>query len=950
VVAGVAIAVAVLTGALLVGDSVRASLRRLALERIGKTDYAILGTTFFRERLAGAPAIGLEGVVTHQTSRRRAGKVQVLGVDERFWKFHGWPTPTGAVVTPALAAELGSRDEDSLLVRVQKPSAIPLESLHGRKDEQLGQTLRVTQSGAAPEFSLQPQQGAVRAVYVPLRQLQRALGQTGKANVALVAGPRPDIRASFQLEDLGLHVRGEYLESDATILSDALVRAIPVKASPVFTYLANTIRAGARVIPYSLVTGIDSVPSGIVLNGWAASELRARPGDAVTLEYYVWLDEGRLATRTAEFPVTGIVPVKDQRELAPTYPGISDTVHITDWDPPFPMDLSRIRPVDEAYWDRYRTTPKAFLPIADAQRLWGTRYGKATSLRIDADPARIRQALDPERFGLTVVNVRERNLAASQGVTDFGEYFVYFSFFLVVSALMLAGLFFKFGIEQRLREIGTLEALGFAASRIRRLFLAEGIVLAGAGAVIGMAGAAGYAALILYGLRTWWKDAVGTEAITLHAGALPLLAGMAGGIAAAVAAIWWTLRGLRQLTARGLIASALGTPRRSGVWGIACLAAALVLLAVAPATAAFFGAGALLLTGALLFERAWLARAGGALTDVKRLGFRNAGYRPGRSVLCVALIASATFLIVSVDAFRRQDTGQPQYPYMAESLLPIVGDSALDRLSPLRFRLRPGDDASCLNLYQPRNPRVLGAPAGFHPLLDELPRDGAIPALADANSIAYVLHKKVGDELEIAPGVRVRLAGALKDSVFQSEILISEANFKRLFPDYEGYRLFLLKSAPPALEEELSDYGLDVVSTADRIAAFHRVENTYLSTFQSLGALGLLLGTAGLAVVLLRNVLERRRELALLRAVGYRSADLAWMVFAENALLLVSGLVIGALCAIVAIAPAFVAREGRFSWSLAALLAAVLLTGLTASLFATRAAARMQLLDSLRAE
>jgi ABC-type antimicrobial peptide transport system permease subunit len=97
-------------------------------------------------------------------------------------------------------------------------------------------------------------------------------------------------------------------------------------------------------------------------------------------------------------------------------------------------------------------------------------------------------------------------------------------------------------------------------------------------------------------------------------------------------------------------------------------------------------------------------------------------------------------------------------------------------------------------------------------------------------------------------------------------------------------------------------------------------------------------------------VLERRRELALLRATGYRSRDLAVLVFAENALLLVSGLVIGGVCALVAIAPAFVARGGRFSWSLAVLLGAVLLAGLLASLFAARAAVRAPLLQALRAD
>ena len=53
------------------------------------------------------------------------------------------------------------------------------------------------------------------------------------------------------------------------------------------------------------------------------------------------------------------------------------------------------------------------------------------------------------------------------------------------------------------------------------------------------------------------------------------------------------------------------------------------------------------------------------------------------------------------------------------------------------------------------------------------------------------------------------------------------------------------------------DFGADATGTAERLAQFHRVENTYLSTFQALGGLGLILGTMGLATVLLRNVLER---------------------------------------------------------------------------------------------
>ena len=88
--------------------------------------------------------------------------------------------------------------------------------------------------------------------------------------------------------------------------------------------------------------------------------------------------------------------------------------------------------------------------------------------------------------------------------------------------------------------------------------------------------------------------------------------------------------------------------------------------------------------------------------------------------------------------------------------------------------------------------------------------------------------------------------------------------------------------AKDLLKNVLAGNGVEVTSTAERLKSYLDVENTYLATFQALGGLGLLLGTLGLAVVLLRSVWERRGELALLRALGYRHSALGWLVLAEN--------------------------------------------------------------------
>jgi ABC-type antimicrobial peptide transport system permease subunit len=247
-------------------------------------------------------------------------------------------------------------------------------------------------------------------------------------------------------------------------------------------------------------------------------------------------------------------------------------------------------------------------------------------------------------------------------------------------------------------------------------------------------------------------------------------------------------------------------------------------------------------------------------------------------------------------------------------------------------------------------------------LLDRTFADGAVPVIGDANSLQYVLHVAVGEDFLLpGPGgqpVLLRVVAALSDSLFQSELVIGEAQFVRLFPRLEGYRFFTIRTpegrnteVATALEDGLADYGFDAQSTAARLASYHRVENTYLSTFQALGGLGLLLGTLGLGAILLRNVLERRRELALLQAVGYEGRTLGLMVVAESVVLMTTGIGTGALSAVVAVAPALSARATSLPiGSTAAVLVGVFAAGLISSLVATRAAAASPLLASLKAD
>lgn len=1104
---GAAVGTAVLTGSLIVGDSMRASLRDLTLERLGRVDCALVAARLFREQLAAdfnaAPAIMLRG--SAMTDTARAGQVNVLGVDDRFWKLASHPPATlprdgEVLLNDTLARELNAKTGDRVLLRFEKPSAVPRDSMMGRRSEVVA-TVPLNVAAIIPSigvgrFGLQANQQLPRNAFVPLATLQRALKLAGRANALFVTGPfepaalQTRLHQSLTLADLDLQLRVQpahgcvSLESSRMILEPAVASTafaaaaeLRIPAVPTLTYLANTIAVGPREIPYSTVTAFDPktqnssvllrltngapapVPGDdeILLNEWAATDLTAKPGDTVRLTYYVVDAQGQLHTAEHAFKLAGVVSLAGAATdptLTPEYPGISDAQTMADWDPPFPVDLKRVRPKDEDYWEERRATPKAFVSLATGQRLWSSRFGNLTAIRLapagdagvppaEADLRKtatlfekeLLARLSPGQLGLVFQPVKEQGLRASGGATDFGQLFFGFSFFLIISAAMLVALLFRLSVERRAKEIGILLATGFPVRVVRRLLLLEGGAIAVAGGVLGLFGAVVYGWLMIAGLRTWWLPAVGTPFLKLALTGGSLAAGFAGGVAVALASLWRTARSLRRREPVMLLAGRFAgeeTPaagaravrRRWFVAGAALLAAVASLGASAfggteQAAMGFFGSGAALLVAALAFVDGWFRRDLKSLMSaaaaqpprarrVMWLGVRNGARHPGRSVLTAGLVTSATFLIMAVTAFHQapgggepeKSSGDGGFRLVAESDVPLHHDlntpkgrealgmsSAAATLAGVRvtpFRLRPGDDTSCLNLYAPERPRILGATDAmierggfrFAATLAEsaaesanpwllLRRDfgpGVVPVFGDANTVQWILHSGLGQDLVITDEhgakARLRFVGLLSGSIFQSELVMAESHFLKLFPSQSGYGFFLIEApiergrqVSKTLAESLSDYGFNVMPTAGRLASFAVVENTYLATFQMLGGLGLVLGTLGLGAILLRNVLERRGELALLRALGFPQRALAVLVLAENGFLLLTGLLCGVICALLAVAPHLAKSAGGLPWGqLVAMLVLVVAAGLGSSVLAVRAAWRVPMLGALREE
>jgi putative ABC transport system permease protein len=1096
---GAAVGAAVLTGALLVGDSLRGSLRDRADRQLNGTAYALVGGRFFREQLADQlpgrvkPVILLQGTVF--AGDRRAGHVTVLGVDDHFGLGEFTPTGRSATVGESLARALDLQASSPIRFTVQKASAVPRSSALAKRDaESAIQSIALTAGHILPaghpagDFTLSPGPAIPLNLIVPLRLLQQEIQQPDRVN-CLLSPPQPlqplqdQLARSLTLDDWGLKVdvpptrkANVSVESRNLILEPAAVNAaqqaateVNAVAAPTFVYLANTIAANGAEIPYSVVAGADPAidtwafgsttlqvaDDEIVLADWKESPLKVKPGDTVTLTYFKPEVEGRIEEATHAFKLRAVIPLTGPAadpDLVPTFPGITDKLSLRDWDPPFPYDNSRMKPRDERYWQKYRTTPKAYIPLATARKLWGTRFGDTTSVRVipkkgnpTAELPAYRESLlmhlDPKRGGFAFDDVAERLHAAGRGSTDFEMLFLSFSFFLIAAALMLVGLLFRLSLERRAREIGLLRAAGYPLRTVRRQLLLEGLVVSAIGSAVGVIAGLGYAAGMLSLLAKLWPTPGVGSFLTVHVSASSFAIGFLAAVLMSEVAVWWAVGGLSRIEPAQLLKgvgtdeSANPKPARWGKWiAVVCLAGAIGLMAIAPTmppgepqAGAFFGGGTLLLGSGLAAVWIWLKRPRRAIVhSLIPLGMRNATRNPTRSLLTAGLLASAAFLLVAVESFRREPDrdfaaktgGSGGFPLIGRTDSPMfqdpTGDATLtdiernvqrayqaagkssadvdahmdevrrifQSVSVFPIRVKAGEDASCLNLYQATRPRVLGVPDAlvdrggfqFSDTLAETPEEkanpwlllrkpgDAVPAFVETNTAIWQLKKGLGDEVEVpnedGRAVKMQIVGLLQDSVFQSELVIGDDAFRKSFPRTEGYSEFLIEPAAgiaPKLvqntfDETLSTYGMEVTPTADRVAAYLAVQNTYLTTFQLLGGFGLLLGVVGLAVVLLRNVWERRSELALLRAMGFRLGTINRLVFTENAMLLLLGLGAGLIAALVAVAPHVAGGEAVPWGRLGIMLGAVLVVGLVAASVAVAASVRTPIMQGLRRE
>ena len=588
-----------------------------------------------------------------------------------------------------------------------------------------------------------------------------------------------------------------------------------------------------------------------------------------------------------------------------------------------------------------------------------------------------RDHLDPADLGIRIEDIMDSGLKAARNGVDFSQLFIALSFFILLSSIILTALLFHLNLASRIRHAGTMATWGYPKKLIRSVYLIEGGFIALLGGLPGVLLAILYTRFVFSMLERVWSDIVRTSVLEISVQPLTLLTGFLVCILISWLTIYIVLqRNLRKeivqiqrnLTFRYRKQSVLLKILPGSLAALICVILVMTqIFGPGPLSEmVFMMAGGLLFISFILFTDQLLRipRPGGsARISLSQVVQRNIAGNRQRSLTIILLFALGTFSVVLTGANRRnpqreindESSGTGGFQYFAESTIPILHDlndpevrygSGLEGdYSFVQFRKNDGDDASCLNLNRVSNPVLLGVDPAFiegrfsfvasTPDLDPVRpwgslekelEDGLIPAIADQTVIQWGLGKKTGDTLyyqsETGDTLRIRLIGGIAPSVLQGNLIISDRHFLRFFPSSSGASVYLVDVAPGAsvdpqndLTRAFRDNGWYMTGSAARLAEFASVQNTYLSIFTLLGILALILGTVGLGIVLIRNIIERANEIGLFQALGYGPGQIFRIFFLEYFILIGIGILAGFLAAILATLPGLLSLNAMQAFS-----------------------------------
>ena len=662
------------------------------------------------------------------------------------------------------------------------------------------------------------------------------------------------------------------------------------------------------------------------------------------------------------------------------------------------------------------------MPVADARRVMD-KPGVWDEIDVMAAegvrPETLRTRLDAALGrGVEVVTPNTKSDEAQQQLASLDVVLYFFSGIALFVGTFLILNSFNMTVFQRTREIGTLRALGASDRRVARGILIEAVLLAAIGSVAGLGLGAGLALLLVQAMQSFGLPISGLE---FSAGAV--IAALATGLIATLAgAAWPAVRAGRTPPIQALLGTAAGrrnvlTARRAAI-GLALFVPGAALGGLfwfgTTSDNPLVGVGAIVATMVMFLGLVRLAPflviplvrlmarpLRRAMPAEGRLAADAAQSNPGRTAATAATLLVALSVVVvnatvassfvgsvkseldkrfardlTVQPLGFQDFGPPQSGITRRLRVQIAAlpeTAAVARRRSLFVPDMPagGSDGIVVG-YDPREyARVdrtdyLGAPR--EQVLKGLEAGGVVPAKPYAK--AHDLH--VGDQmrLEGPSGVRTVPIVGIADT-FEAGGQAVQMSLDTMAAVY-GVRTdsqLIVKAASPDRRAALTrrvdallerDYpGLEALSNAQFKKSTTDAINQQFGFFNAIVAIAVLVGVLGIVNTLTMSVLERTREIGVLRALGASRwrvrrtmADESLLISLAGALSgVVAGLVVAVIWVVGMRASTYPGMSMHLPYGLLLGIAVLgVLVGVLAAIVPARRAARLDPLAALRYE
>ena len=857
---------AVLTGSLLLGDSVRGTLVQRVSERLGKTETIITsGTGFMSETL-----------LQHPSMKHSQGYLLMDGfvsVGEKLLPVYVWGIDTDSLagdevmVNEPLYSKLSTLNSQLSTFVLHLPSLnlIPSGSLFVSKSHATQMRVRVAGVKSVEDggnLLLKNEQTLPLNVFINRRQLAEKMELEGKINLILSDDiiEEEQLAACWTPEHSGIHLTDSSLTYDGVFIPQDIVEKLSAANSQPTTiylsYFVNNLMADADTVPYSFVTAINEWQGeplegqDMILSDYAAERLHVREGDSICMDYFITKQLKNLDTREKMLRVKQIVPLAAFRQdnlLMTDFPGLTRVENCTDWDSDLPIDMDRVQKEDEDYWHTYRQTPKAVVAYEAVRADWSNAFGSATAMRFKSPnltphTSNLTPQLSPSDADVRLYHPRAQGLKGANEGVDFASLFLSLGFFIILSAILLMKnpLVEMFTLRQE--EIQLYRQLGFRDKDIRNGLFREAFSVMLLASPWGVVAGLLYSCLTLWLLGNVWSGATHTDGFALHIQPLTLLIGIVVGLAICALTLWMVVRNaLKPRTSHS------SSPKYRTSLVTPCISLLITIVLIA-ANFLFFHDMVLFIVCGLL----WILTGGiflrvevnrQAKTSIRsilnrtQLMWLSVRASLKQYLLAYWTLSLGVFIVFAV-GLNRPDFSQVVqatggYQFYVDSRVPIQYDLnnpavrkklSLNELPDstrfLSFLRHTQDEASCLNLNQVSTPTVLGVDLKemepFDLNTDAEPNPNPEPSTLnsklstvyiDEEALMWCLMKSVGDTLfyqnERGDEVPVVIAGTYPTGIFHGNAIMSSEDFRRLWPKESGVEVLLMKSSRPDEAAEL---------------------------------------------------------------------------------------------------------------------------------------------------